>query len=60
VKEATIIKIQDTGHMIQWENPEEVSSEIMNWVNKQETKTSYFIKKPIEQSLNGFTSEVQT
>ncbi|MCM3691391.1 alpha/beta fold hydrolase [Neobacillus niacini] len=38
IKEATIIKIKDTGHMIQWDNPEEVSSEIMNWVNKQESK----------------------
>lgn len=35
IKETTIIKIEDTGHMIQWDNAEEVSSEIIKWVNNQ-------------------------
>jgi pimeloyl-ACP methyl ester carboxylesterase len=35
IKESTIIKIKDTGHMIQWDKPDEVSSEIIKWVHKQ-------------------------
>jgi pimeloyl-ACP methyl ester carboxylesterase len=35
ITESTILKIKDTGHMIQWDNTEEVSSEIIKWVNKQ-------------------------
>ncbi len=36
VKDATIISLENTGHMIQWDKPEEVSSEIMKWVVKKE------------------------
>lgn len=35
IKDATIIKIKDTSHMVQWDKPDEVSSEIIKWVNKQ-------------------------
>jgi pimeloyl-ACP methyl ester carboxylesterase len=35
IKESTIIKLKDTGHMIQWDKPDELSSEIIKWVHKQ-------------------------
>ena len=36
ITDTTIISLGDTGHMIQWDKPEEVSSEIFRWVNNQE------------------------
>jgi pimeloyl-ACP methyl ester carboxylesterase len=36
VKDATIISLANTGHMIQWDKPEEVASEIIKWVMKKE------------------------
>lgn len=38
ILEATIVSLTDTGHMIQWDKPEEVSSEIIRWINIEEEK----------------------
>lgn len=36
IKNVTIIGLEETGHMIQWDQPEEVSAEIVRWINKNE------------------------
>lgn len=33
ILDSTIISLNNTGHMVQWDQPDEVSSEIMKWVN---------------------------
>ncbi|PLT28053.1 alpha/beta fold hydrolase [Peribacillus deserti] len=32
IKDATIISLSNTGHMVQWDKPDEVCSEIIEWV----------------------------
>lgn len=40
VEDSSIISLLNTGHMIQWDKPIEVSSEITRWIRNIENKTS--------------------
>jgi pimeloyl-ACP methyl ester carboxylesterase len=33
IKNATIISMEDTGHMLQWDKPKEVGNEVIKWVD---------------------------
>lgn len=34
INDVTIVSMEDTGHMVHWDNPKEVAKEIHNWVNQ--------------------------
>lgn len=38
VSELTIIAMEDAGHMVQWDQPEQTALEIKNWVLQQKNK----------------------
>jgi pimeloyl-ACP methyl ester carboxylesterase len=40
IKDASIISMNQTGHMIQWDKPDEVSNEIIQWVKSKEEEVS--------------------
>jgi pimeloyl-ACP methyl ester carboxylesterase len=40
IKNALIIPMEDTGHMLQWDKPMEVSYEIINWMKKNYSRPS--------------------
>ncbi|WP_419887494.1 alpha/beta fold hydrolase [Neobacillus niacini] len=38
IKDVSIIRLEETGHMIQWDQPVEVSAEILRWTNNMEKR----------------------
>ncbi|MER2262862.1 MAG: alpha/beta hydrolase [Psychrobacillus sp.] len=41
IKELTIIAINDSGHMLQWDQPEQTAKEIKKWLLQQKMKRGY-------------------
>ncbi|AZU62469.1 hypothetical protein CHR53_14940 [Neobacillus mesonae] len=35
IKDVTIVSMEETNHMVHWDNPQKIANEIHNWVTKQ-------------------------